>query len=205
MGHVPDRGVRVLVIENDVVFADALMRYVEHRENAPIMTRMKADTSLLQTRLAPIQPDIVTLDPDDFGDPVDAVATIGQVSPHTSVLLVSMSRDRTVAVRLAQAGAVGWIGKDEPVTALLDAIAAVSRGEAWFPPQLLGIVIHSLIRHPQTLHRCTDGNRGLTEREREILAHILSGRTSREIAQGLHLSTNTIRSHRRRIGAKLRI
>jgi DNA-binding NarL/FixJ family response regulator len=205
MRHVPERGVRVLVIENDVVFADALLRYVEHLEKAPIMTRMKADTSLLRTRLAPIQPDIVTLDPDDFGDPVDAIATIGQVSPHSSVLLVSMSRDRTVAARLAQAGAVGWIGKDEPVTALLDAIAAVSRGEARFPPQLLGIVIHALIRHPRTNHRCTDGNRALTEREREILAHILSGETSREIAQGLHLSTNTIRSHRRRIGAKLRI
>jgi DNA-binding NarL/FixJ family response regulator len=205
MRRVPEPGVRVLVIENDVVFADALLRYVEHLENAPTMTRMNADASLLQTRLTPIQPDIVTLDPDDFDDAVDAVATIGQVSPHSSVVLLSMSRDRTVVARLAQVGAVGWIGKDEPVTALLDAIATVARGEAWFPPQLLGSVIHTLIRQPRTNHRCTDGNRGLTEREREILAHILSGETSREIAQGLHLSTNTIRSHRRRIGAKLRV
>ena len=61
-----------------------------------------------------------------------------------------------------------------------------------------------LLGHARAAHHCPDGgHRSLTEREREILAHILAGETSREIAHDLQLSMNTIRSHRRRIGAKL--
>jgi DNA-binding CsgD family transcriptional regulator len=43
----------------------------------------------------------------------------------------------------------------------------------------------------------------LSRREQEILAHLLNGASPREIADRLHLSMNTIRSHRRRIEAKL--
>ena len=203
MRHVRERGVRVLMIDNDVVFVDALVRYCEQLEHAPIMTRIDADASRLRAWLAPIQPDVVTLDPDEFDDPVDAVATVTAVSPQSCVLVLTMSHDRALAARLAQAGALGWVGKDESVTMLLDAIAALSRGEARFPPELLGVVMQMLLGHARTMHQCPAGHRTLTEREREILAHILAGESSREIAHDLHLSTNTIRSHRRRIGAKL--
>ena len=61
-----------------------------------------------------------------------------------------------------------------------------------------------LLGHARAVqHPPANGHRTLTEREREILAHILAGETSREIAHDLKLSMNTIRSHRRRIGAKL--
>jgi len=187
------------MIDNDVVFVDALLRYCEHLEHAPIMTRIDADASRLRAWLAPIQPDVVTLDPDEFDDPVDAVATVNAVSPQSCVLVLTMSHDSTLTARLAQAGALGWVGKDESVTTLLDAIAALSRGEARFPPELLGVVMQMLLGYARTTHQCPAGHRTLTEREREILAHILAGETSREIAHDLHLSTNTIRSHRRRI------
>lgn len=191
------------MIDNDVIFVDALVRYCELLEDAPVMTRIDADASRLRAGLVPIQPDVVTLDPDEFDDPVEAVMTVSAISPQSCVLVLTMSHDSALAARLAQAGALGWVGKDEPVTTLLDAIAALSRGEAHFPAELLGVVMQMLLGHARTDHHCQACHRTLTEREREILAHILSGETSREIAHDLHLSTNTIRSHRRRIGAKL--
>jgi DNA-binding CsgD family transcriptional regulator len=56
-------------------------------------------------------------------------------------------------------------------------------------------------RAAPTVAHCT--GRPLTRREYEVLTHLLNGATPREIARLLHLSTNTIRSHRRRIEAKL--
>jgi len=204
MRHVRERGVRVLMIDNDVIFVDALVRYCEGIDHAPILTRIDADASRLRAWLAPIQPDVVTLDPDEFDDPVDAVATVTAISPQSCVLVLTMSHDSGLAARLAQAGALGWVGKDEPVTTLLEAISALGRGEARFPAELLGVVMQMLLGHARAAHHCPDGgHRSLTEREREILAHILAGETSREIAHDLQLSMNTIRSHRRRIGAKL--
>jgi two-component system, NarL family, response regulator LiaR len=204
MRHVRERGVRVLMIDNDVIFVDALVRHCEGIEHAPILTRIDADANRLRAWLAPIQPDVVTLDPEEFDDPVDVVTTVSAASPQSGVLVLTMSHDSALAARLAQAGALGWVGKDEPVETLFEAIAALVRGEARFPPQLLGVVMQMLLGHARAVqHPPANGHRTLTEREREILAHILAGETSREIAHDLKLSMNTIRSHRRRIGAKL--
>lgn len=97
------------------------------------------------------------------------------------------------------------MGKHEQPAELIDAITAVTNGPDRFPERRVGAVL-------QMLGHCSRsagaeppvGNPvALSRREQQVLAHILAGATARQIADELHLSTNTIRSHRRRIGAKL--
>ena len=146
----------------------------------------------------------MTLDPDQLDDPVADVLETTALPTRPSVIALTMATDSAAVADCVGAGAVGWVGKQEPITALVDAIRAVARGEARFPPEHLGVVMRTLARQTRSapVSHCGRG-RTLTTREHEILALLIDGATPREIALRLRLSTNTIRSHRRRIEAKL--
>lgn len=124
---------------------------------------------------------------------------------HSRIRVVALTAcsDTSIAGALARAGTLGWVGKDEPVTALVETIDAVCGGAARYPPRHLASVLQLLAdqRPCECCRRPTGG--ALSEREREVLGRLLADASSADIARELQLSPNTIRTHRRRIGAKL--
>ncbi|HEU4657640.1 MAG TPA: response regulator transcription factor [Capillimicrobium sp.] len=106
--------------------------------------------------------------------------------PRTRVLLISgAGRISPNAARAA--GAAGFVSKDLPAAELAAAVRAVGAGEEVFPPQ--------------------DDEAGplLTEREREVLDLIASGKTNREIAGALYLSPHTVKEHTSSLYRKLAV
>lgn len=203
MGDARRPQVRVAMIDHEAAFVDCVMRYCARSEPTVAIAHIK-DLAELRLRSRWSRPDVVTLDPDQLDDPVADVLETIALPTRPSVIALTMASDSAVVADCVRAGAVGWVGKQEPITALVDAIRAVARGEARFPPEHLGVVMRTLARQARSVpvSHCARG-RTLTMREQEILAMLIDGATPHEIAQRLRLSTNTIRSHRRRIEAKL--
>lgn len=86
---------------------------------------------------------------------------------------------------------------------LLSVILGVADGEVWIPPSCLGRVIEILLRKSEQASRGDDLLSSLTHRERDVLSLIAHGLERKQVAEQLHLSPNTVRTHMQNLLAKL--
>ena len=118
--------------------------------------------------------------------------------PETQVLILSMHDDQRYVFDALKAGASGYVLKRDVDDALLDAIRAVHRGEAF----VTDAVERSILRAWMA-----DGSNGpeepLSPREQEVLKLISEAYTNKDIASTLHLAEKTVESHRANILRKL--
>jgi DNA-binding NarL/FixJ family response regulator len=150
------------------------------------------------------EPDLVMLDllmPGMSG--LEIVGTIIRVSPKSRVVLLTSSESSDDLLAAVKAGASGYMTKDTPLPRLVAAMNDVLAGGAAVSPAMGGklfTALRSLLRHNGVkLERTPE----LTGRELEILTLVGEGMTSREIAERLYISENTVRNHVRNILDKL--
>jgi DNA-binding NarL/FixJ family response regulator len=123
-----------------------------------------------------------------------------KVSPRTKILILSMHSSETYVARALRAGAVGYLLKEAAEDELSTAIKVVSRGEVYLSPK---ISMHVVERYVKSVGAQPDALASLTTRQREILQLVAEGRSSKEIAVLLDLSTKTVESHRGQVMARL--
>jgi DNA-binding NarL/FixJ family response regulator len=149
---------------------------------------------------AQLHPDVVVIDvsmPEVNG--IEGTRRIGEVSPRTRVLALSMHRDAVYVREILRAGAKGYLVKDADDDAFVDAVRAVARGEGYISPAVSEVVLTDYrkhVTHPVDL---------LTSREREVLQLIAEGLTNKEIANLLKLSVYTVEAHRGKFMEKLNL
>jgi DNA-binding NarL/FixJ family response regulator len=109
--------------------------------------------------------------------------------------------DDSLIFRAIQAGASGYILKQVGTHALIDAIAALRRGEALLDPVVTQRVL-ARVRQGE-MERQAAAFKDLSAREMEVLALVAEGKSNVEIARELSLSSKTVRNHVSTILAKL--
>ena len=130
----------------------------------------------------------------------EATRRILAEQPDTRVLALTMYADPRYVRDMLEAGAAGYVLKNCDFAELAKAIRAVARGEVHLSQEVAGSVV-ALARGEETAAR--SGAAVLSPREREVACLVAQGFTSREIAARLHISENTVESHRRRALHKL--
>jgi DNA-binding NarL/FixJ family response regulator len=127
-------------------------------------------------------------------------------SPETSqvrvLVLTTFDLDAYVYGAL-RAGASGFLLKDTTPAGLLDAIAVVAAGDALLAPVITRRLIAEFARRPHPVQPITRDLAGTTTREREVLTLIATGLSNAEIAEHLHLSPATVKTHIARLLDKL--
>ncbi|REK17313.1 MAG: DNA-binding response regulator [Actinobacteria bacterium] len=150
------------------------------------------------------QPDLVMLDvlmPGMSG--LEVVGSIVKASPTSKVVLLTSSESADDLLEAVRVGAAGYMTKDTPLPRLVDAMRDVLNGGAAVSPAMSGKLFSAtrdLLRH----HGAAMARRPeLTGRELEVLSLVSDGNTSKEIADKLYISENTVRNHVRNILDKL--
>jgi DNA-binding NarL/FixJ family response regulator len=130
-------------------------------------------------------------------DGLAATAAI-RARPHPPAVIVLTTFDADDAVfRALEAGATGFLLKDTPPPDLLRAVRLAAAGDSMLSPAVTRQVIDRITAEDRTRRRrdALDRLRGLTEREREVLAEIGLGHANADIAAHLHMSEATVKSH----------
>lgn len=196
-------GISVFVIDSERTFADALAARLEAEEDVEVVAAVHARTPA-QCLIVGRYADVVLVDgdlPERAGIRLCEELCGRDEAPHVIVLSYSSEAERIVdSVR---AGAVAWVRKDESIDHLLRVIRGVAQGETWLPPAEAGHVLRLLMAERQQQQDNDGLLAALTPREREVLTCLAEGSGRREVAERLHLSANTVRTHLQNLMAKL--
>lgn len=138
---------------------------------------------------------------------LDAAARITRLEPSCKVIILSMHAAESYVLEALKAGAAGYLLKNASAEELARAIRTVARGERYLSPEVSKHVIDLALRGP--LPGVTTGAQGglstLTPRQREVLQLVAEGRSTRDIADRLHVSHKTIEMYRAQIKERLDI
>lgn len=144
-------------------------------------------------------PDIVIL---DIGIPkldgLEVIARLNSMSFTMEVLVLTSQTPGHFSMRCMQAGAFGYVCKQQELTELLSAIKAVLSGYSYFPNQAL----HS-VRSTMSSASEADMVERLSGREMMVLQQLARGKTNKEIADGMFLSNKTVSTYKTRLLLKL--
>ncbi|MFF5341728.1 response regulator [Streptomyces althioticus] len=152
-----------------------------------------------------LAPDVVLMDirmPELGG--IEATARITAVTPEVKVLVLTTFDLDEYVYEALRAGASGFLLKDASAEQLAEAVRVVAAGDALLAPGVTRRLIAEFSRldpRPRTPLRQKAG--GLTERETEVLALIAQGLSNAEIAVGLVVAEQTVKTHVGRILVKL--
>jgi len=190
--------IRVLLADDHTLVREGIRLCLEALGDISVVGEASDGKEAVERALA-LEPDVVLMDvsmPGTSG--IEATRQIKQARPRVQVVGLSMYDNEEYVTRLLKAGASGYVLKRSAATDLAAAVRAAHAGEAFLYPSIARRVIDDYLR------RLDDApTAGLTSREREILGHIVYGRTNREVADLLTLSVKTVENHRANLMAKL--
>jgi len=148
-----------------------------------------------------MKPDVAVLDyamPEMDG--LDATREIAEVSPDTSVVILTMYDAEEYAVRLLRAGAAGFVRKTDAAEDLPAAIRRVASGNKYISGAMVAKLGPRLSEGADI-----DSLTTLSNRELQVLTGFGHGKSSREIAEQLQISMSSLQTYRRRIMTKLNL
>jgi DNA-binding NarL/FixJ family response regulator len=170
-----------------------------------VATCPSAEEALRQ--LPGIAPDVVLMDIHLGGlSGIDCTRELKQKLPETQILMVTMFDDSDKIFAALRAGASGYLLKRFASVELLSAIQEAHAGGSPMTPQIARQVVQAFQDGSPAPKPKTHGEMNqLTERERELLSLMARGKHYKEVADTLDISTDTVRSHIRRIYKKLQV
>jgi len=197
--------IRVVLVDDQALLRTAFRIIFDETDDIDVVGAAP-DGATAVTVVARTRPDVVLMDVRMPGmDGVEATRRIQALpggTPPRVLILTTFDLDEYVYAAL-RAGASGFLLKDALTDDLLSAVRAVASGEAVTAPSVTRrLIAHFLDGTPAPAHR-PERLAALTAREREVFTLIARGRSNDEIAQDLHLSPGTVRTHIGRVFAKL--
>ncbi|BBH69512.1 DNA-binding response regulator [Actinoplanes sp. OR16] len=195
--------VRVLLADDHALIRSALQMVLA--DAGDIEVAGEAGTGADAVRLSrELSPDVVLMDIRMPGlDGIEATRRItAEPGAPRVVVLTTFDDDENVYGAL-RAGASGFLVKDMALEEIVAGIRVVATGDALIAPSVTRRLIAMVVKHPSPVPDGPVSLDGVTEREREVLTLIGQGATNAEIAERMHITTPTVKSHVGRLMTKL--
>jgi two-component system, NarL family, invasion response regulator UvrY len=189
---------RILLIEDHPIVRTACRVMLQGRQGVEVAEASTAASGLEMA--GRFSPDLIILDlrlPDGSG--FDLIATLISADPYRKIIVFSMYEDPVFATRALEAGARGYITKNDDPDLILQAIDKVCDGGKFLTPAMaekLALVTVGVDTNPLL---------SLSPRERQVLGLLGGGRTLAEIAEELNISYRTTAQAAAQIKEKLQV
>jgi len=180
--------ITVLLVDDHALVRRGFRRMLEDDSEISVVGEASDGEEAVRMALE-LKPKVIVMDcamPELNG--IEATRKILKKLPNAEILMLSMHSEETLVNQAMEAGARGYILKNAMDLDLVRAVKSVAAGLTVLDPQ---------VSRPHNLKGERGG--GLTQRELEILQHIVAGKSNKEIAAELSLSVNTVAVHRANI------
>ncbi|MEU4745896.1 response regulator transcription factor [Actinosynnema sp. NPDC023658] len=192
----PDSPVRVLIVDDQALFREALATLLEVQPGIEVVGEA-GDGEQAVRRCAELRPDVVLMDLRmPVLDGIAATARLRVEEPGVRVLALTTFDDDADVFAALRAGAVGYLLKDVSSARLVEALVAAKRGESVLQPSVAAKVVARVARLPQEDDVAPRQPLPvpLSDRELDVVRLLADGRSNREIAASLYLAEGTVKN-----------
>ena len=202
--NTQERSTRIFLVEDHASFRQALA-FMFEREGEFVVAGQAGSLAEAHAFLgrSPDDFDVVVVDlslPD--GDGFGLIAELSS-RPNVMTLVLSASLEPTRFARAVEAGASGVLHKSAPIGEIVDAVRRLRSGEALLSPAEVVEMLRMVSRRRQEEYEAKRAIEKLTPREKQVLSALGEGLDSRDIAEKLHITIETERTHMVNILGKL--
>ncbi len=185
---------RIMIADDHTLVAEACKKLLEAEYD---VVATVGDGRALVRIAATLQPQVIII---DIGMPLlnglDAGQQIKQLLRSVKLVFFTMSQDADLAAEAFRRGASAYLLKTCAASELTVAVREVLKGKSYLSPTIAKDTVDFLLRQDKEL--IEEGQR-LTERQREVLQLIAEGKSMKEVANVLNLTTRTVAFHKYRI------
>ena len=135
--------------------------------------------------------------------PCHIVKKLSMDFPNIKIIAHSAYNEKTFVSEMLKAGCCAYVHKNESFSELVKAIETAFHGNVYLCPRVANIVMSSYLQGFSQNNSSMETS--LTERERDVLKLLADGKSSKEIALALYISTKTVDTHRRQIMNKVKL
>lgn len=197
--------IRLILIEDNRLLRDGLTAMLKKQQDIQVVVAI-GDVENIRKIMNKHKPDVLLL---DLGlrsrNSLHLVKMVKKDFPHTKIIVMDLIPLQADVYEFVQAGVSGFILKDATVSDFLKTVRDVAKGLQVLPSNLTESLFSQIVEYAISGSKPTAIMESvrMTKRERQVIELIAEGSTNKEIAQNLHLSIYTVKSHVHNILEKL--
>jgi len=195
--------IRVIIADDHAVVREGTRHILEQEDDIEVVGEARDGVEAVALAQAS-RPDVAIIDismPRMSG--IEATERIKAAHPGTAVLILSSYDDDRYVFALLAAGAAGYLLKDVSSREIVRAVRSVYAGEPVLHPAIAKKVLARFASEAPRERQAADGDRDLTDRERDVLRLAACGLSNAAIADRLSVSLRTVQAHLTQIFNKL--
>lgn len=200
--------IKVVLVDDHRLVRDSIAIMLQQVDDIQIIGAFSNAEELL-SKLNDLNPNVIIMDIMMTGmTGIEATHWVKDRFPRIKVLILSMEVKREFVSAGIQSGIDGYLPKDIEKNVLIDAVRTLNRGEKYFNEAITTLVFEDFYNKERTnkqvkQHLGSNDLSKLTKRELEILSLIAAGKSTKQVADELFISTKTVDTHKTHILDKL--
>lgn len=197
--------IKVLLVDDHTVVRDSIAIMLAQLDDIQIVGSLSSGEELI-SKMRDLNPDMIVMDIHMKGmTGIEATRWVKERNNKVKVILLSMEVKKELVSAGIQSGIDGYLPKDVEKSTLIEAIRVVSKGQKYFNEAITNLVFEDFYNR-EVSARQTKQHLQLTDlskREMEVLQLVASGKSDKEVADQLFISSKTVNTHKMHILDKL--
>jgi len=202
----PERPIRLLLVNEIQLMGNVIAAALEDESDITIVACVTGvDAALQAIQEHEVDVALVSTRLPNQGA-LELTGAITSRSPGTKVLALGLTEEKKRVLRYVEAGAAGYVLKDDSLDDLLETVRAAQDGKVFVSPKIAAAMVERLSDLAQMFSKVENSvtdEAGLTSRELEVLELIGEGKTNQQIAEQLVIEVGTVKNHVHSILEKL--
>lgn len=194
---------KIILVDDHQLVSEGFKKIIDSQNDFEVISVYNDPLEALK-KIPILSPDIVITDIDMPGmDGLQLIQSLKKVNDQLQYIVISMHMDQSLLQQCKKLKVNGFLSKNTDEFELSQCLTAVSQGRDFYSQKALEMAISNV----ETISTAASNKKThlLTEREREILTLIASGKSTKDIADSLFIAVRTVETHRKNIMEKMEV